>query len=160
MVVKYPFYVTWQSPRTGKRFRKYVMSITAGIHLIATRVQYIDPDACIVSRTVGYHVPPRLRGKFPRHMNGVHVYWCPACMDARRFRRVQPLQEFYAIKKVWSEEKKKYIFTDRKLALLECPLCGTTNRDHRFRTSNQPYEVRKIKKGVRRVKKRRGAKTK
>lgn len=154
VVVKYPFYVTWISPKTGKRHKKYVPSIISGVHLIAERVQYADPDAWIVSRTVGYVVPEKLRGKFPRQMNGKHMYWCPCCMTARRFRRRVPLEDFYAQKKFWSEEKKRYIWKDVKLALLECAVCGITNRDRKFRASNQPYEKRRIKRGVRRLRKR------
>lgn len=154
LAVKYPFYVTWISPKTGKRHKKYVSCIVSGIQLITTRIQYHDPDASIVSRTVGYPVPVKLRGKLPRRMNGKMMYWCPLCMNARSFRRARPFAEFYAIKKVWSEDKGRYVWKERKLALLECMVCGCTNRDSKFRASNQPYELRKIKAGVRRIKRR------
>lgn len=153
MAVKYPFYVTWLSPKTGKRHKKFVGSIAAGIMLIATRIQYVDPEACIVSRTVPYNIPAKLRGKFPRKMGGKHVYWCPACMAPRTFKRVKPLTEFLASRKVWSDKDDRYIWVDRKLALLQCTFCGTTNRDTKFRSCNQPYETRHIKPGVRRIKK-------
>jgi hypothetical protein len=155
VAVKYPFYVAWRSPKTSLRHKKFVSCIPAGIHLIATRLQYVDSEAYIVSRTVGYNVPPKLRGKFPRRMNGKQVYWCPGCMTARSFRRVVPAQEFHAMKKFWNTEKLRYDWKDVPLALLRCTHCGTTNRDSKFRNSNQPYEVRKIKKGVRRVRSRR-----
>lgn len=153
MAVKYPFYVTWVSPKTGKRHKKYVSCIATGIQLIATRLQYVDPEAAVVSRTVPYHIPPKLRGKFPRRMNGKQMYWCPCCMAPWSFKRARPFAEFFAMKKHWSEEKGRYIWVDRRLALLECGFCGITNRNSTFRGSNQPYELRHIKAGVRRVKK-------
>lgn len=153
IVVKYPFTVIWY--KDGKRYRKFVGSIIAGIDLIATRVQYIDPEAFIHSRTVGYHAPVKLRGKFPIKRGAKTYYWCPQCMTARRFVRVRPQQDFYAMKKEWSEEKGRYEHRDRRIALLSCRHCGCTNRESKFRASNQPYEVRRIKKGVRRIKSRR-----
>jgi hypothetical protein len=76
-------------------------------------------------------------------------------MQPRRFRAVRPLQEFYAMVKVWSDEKKRYKWVDRKLRLLECQYCGCTNRETVFRRSNQPWEIRKFKRGVRRARRRR-----
>jgi hypothetical protein len=152
--VKYPFYVAWTSPTTGKRCRKYVSCLIVGIDLIATKLQYADPEAYVVSRTVGYNVPPKLRGKFPRKHKGRTYYWCPGCMAARNFRRHSSNREFYAMKKVWDPAKMRYRWVDRRLALLKCSHCGITNHDSKFRGSNQPYEVRHIKKGVTRVKSR------
>jgi hypothetical protein len=75
-------------------------------------------------------------------------------MMPRRFRAVKPAGEFHAIVKVWSEEKQRYIPKDRKLRLLKCSYCSCTNHNSVFRRSNQPWEVRKFKKGVRRARRR------
>jgi hypothetical protein len=149
VVVKYPFYVTWQV--NGKRNKRYFSSMIGGVDFIATRAQYVDQNAALVSRTVGYHIPPKLRGKFPRKANGHTYYWCPCCMNARRFYRTG--EEFYGQKKFWSEEKQRYVWKEVKLALTRCSVCAISNRTGRFRASNQPWEVRHIKSGVRRVKK-------
>jgi hypothetical protein len=153
--VKYPFYVAWRSRETGKIHKKYVSCLIVGVNLIATRLQYVDSHAYIVSRTSHYVIPAKLRGKFPRRAGGHTYYWCPGCMHPRRFRRAIPHTEFHAMKKFWNPEKARYDWKEHKLALLKCPYCQTTNHDSKFRASNQPYEKRLIKKGVRRVKSRR-----
>jgi hypothetical protein len=156
IINKYPWYVTWVSPRTGKRYKKRCMHLVSAIDLIATRVQYVDSKASIVSRQVGYTVPPKLRGKFPRPMNGGKMhYWCPFCMDARRYRRDRGGRTFYTNKKFWSDEKQHYVWKEVHLATMMCVVCGCTNQDHRFRVSNQPYEKIRVKKGVRRIRRRR-----
>lgn len=155
---KYPWYVTWVSPKKG-RVKKRFNSAWAGIDFIATKAQYVDPHACLVSKCYAYHVPTAARGKFPfkREVRGKTQtwYWCPLCMQPRRFRARKPFTEFFAMKKVWNAEKARYEYRDRKMRLIECTYCGCTNRDSTFRSSNQPFEVRKFKKGVRRAKKRR-----
>jgi hypothetical protein len=154
VVTKYPFYVTWISPRTGKRYKKRVMHLISAIHLITTKVQYVDPNASIVARVCGYNIPPKLRGKLPRRMNGGAMhYWCPWCMDARKYRRAED-RTFYAQKKFWSEEKQRYVWKEVKLAILRCSVCRMSNQDQKFRSSNQPYEKVRVKQGVRRVKRR------
>ena len=157
--VREPWYVTWVSPKTGQRLRKRFGSPYQGIHFIATKAQYVDPHACLVSRTREYDIPPRFRGKVPRKdEKGRTWYWCPLCMQPRRFRAAKlygKLQEFHAMVKVWSEDKQRYVFKDRRLRLLECKYCGCTNRMPVFRRSNQPWEVRKFKRGARRAKRRR-----
>lgn len=145
---QYPFYVTWVSPKTGKRLKKYFMSLPSAIIFTAEKAQYVDPKSTIVSRH-GYYVPPKLRGKIP-----VPYKWCPCCMKAVRFRRVTPQVEFFAMRKEWNNEKNRYEYMDRRVALLICTTCGITNRDQKYRRSNQPWEVRKFKKGVRRAKRR------
>lgn len=149
MVVRYPWYVTWQSPRTGRRLKKYFESLPAAIHFIATKAQYVDPRACVVSRQ-GYHIPAKLRGRLPRPWK-----WCPCCMTARKFYRAYSGETFYAQVKEWSEEKQRYIFKERRVALLRCKVCGITNRNHKYRRSNQPWEVRRFKPGARRARRRR-----
>lgn len=151
ITTKYPFFVTWVSPKTGKRLRKLFMSLPHAIVFVAERAQYVDEDAAIVARH-GFDIPTKLRGKFPRKMDGRMHYWCPRCMSPRRFRKTDSV--FFADKKFWNEEKGHYEWKNVKLAVVECTVCGITNRDYKFRRSNQPFEKRKIKKGVRRVKRR------
>lgn len=147
IVNRYPFYVTWVSPRTHKRLRKYEATLATSIILITERVQYVDPDASIVSR-IGYHVPPALRGKLPHPKLG---YWCPCCMTARPYFPTVPEQVIYVTKKVWSDEKRRYIYVERKVRLLKCKACGLSNRDHKFRVSNQPWQIRRFKSGATRA---------
>ena len=150
------WYVTWISPRTGQRLKKYFMSPWVAMEFIATKAVRVDPHAALVSRTRPYYIVPKYRGKLPhKDAQGRTWYWCPLCMQPRRFKAVQPTQEFYAMVKKWSDEKARYIWADRKLRLLECSYCGCTNRESTFRRSNQPWEVRKFRKGTRRAKRRR-----
>ena len=149
MVKQYPWYVTWVSPKTGKRLRKHFSSPFAGIHFITTKAQYVDKQAALVNKN-GYDIPPKLRGRIPAPWK-----WCPRCMTARRFKAVSPYQEFYAMRKEWNDAKGRYEYRDRKLRLMACTHCGCTNRDTTMRRSNQPWEIRRFKKGVRRAKRRR-----
>jgi len=153
------WYVTWVSPRTGARLKKYFMSPWVGMEFLATKAARADSHAALVSRQRPYDVPARYRGKFPyrqEYKGRTRTwYWCPLCMQPRRFRAVQPQQEFYAEVKVWSDEKKRYIPKERKLRLLECHYCGCTNHNAVWRRSNQPWEIRKFKRGVRRARRRR-----
>lgn len=151
---KYPYYTTWTSPRTGVRLRKKHMSLVHAIHFIATRAQYVDPHASIIARH-GFYIPTKLMGKFPRKMGDpprTH-YWCPRCMEPRRFRRTG--QTFFQMKKFWNEEKGRYDWKNVELALMECTVCTISNRDAKFRASNQPVEKRRFKRGVRRARRRR-----
>lgn len=149
------WYVTWTSPRTGQRLKKYFMSPWVGIDFIATKAARVDPHATLVSRTRAYHIPAKYRGKMPYKKDGRTWYWCPLCMQPRRFHAVRPPQEFHGIIKTWSDEKQRYIPKERKLRLLECSYCECTNRDTVFRSSNQPWELRKFKRGARRARRRR-----
>jgi hypothetical protein len=142
--------VTWQSPSPDKptrRVRKRFETLASCIVFVTTRAQYVDSDAWIISRQ-GYDIPAPLRGKLPHKKLG---YWCPCCMTARKFYPTVPMQVFHAQKKVWSTERNRYIYTTRKLRLLRCRVCGITNRDAKFRRSNQPWEVRRFKRGARRA---------
>lgn len=156
MMHKFPFHVQWQHPDgdSTKTLQKSCMSLGAACSFIATRVQYVDPDAFVVCR-LGFYIPRPLMGKFPRPIGEKQKkhYWCPRCMQPRRFRRVGEAT-FFATKKFWNEEKARYDFKNVKLALIECTSCGITNRDGKFRASNQPLEVRRIKKGKTRVRRR------
>jgi len=144
---KYPWYVAWQSPRTQKRLKRKFQSLASAIVFVTTQAQYVDSRTTIISRH-GYDVPPKLRGKFPHKRLG---YWCPACMDARKFYPVNPPQIIHVQKKVWNADKERYEHKLRAVRLLRCKVCGTTNRDAKFRRSNQPWEVRKFKRGVTRA---------
>lgn len=144
LVNKHPWYVTWVSPKTGKRLRKNFMSLPRAIEFVAEKAQYVDPGATIVSKH-GYMIPAKLRNKLPKPWK-----WCPGCMKARKFYRVRPEQTFYAmIRDPVTLEMK-----ERKLPLLMCRVCGTTNREPYYRRSNQLWVVRKFKRGVRRAKRR------
>jgi hypothetical protein len=157
------WYATWISPKTGERLKKYFMSPWQAVHFVATKAQYVDPSAAVVSRTRAYDIPAKYRGKLPHKQERegkrpLTWYWCPLCMQPRRFRAVRvygKLQDFHGIVKSWSDEKQTYIPKERKLRLLECSVCECTNRDTIFRRSNQPWEVRKFKKGARRARRRR-----
>lgn len=152
VVNKYPWYATWVSP-SGKRFKKKCVSLGAAIDFVASRAQYVDPQASVISRH-GFYIPTKLMGKFPRRSrSGRLYYWCPCCMQPRTFRRMGD-QFFYANKKFWSQEKGYYEWKNVKLAVLVCTVCGLPNRDHKFRASNQPLEKRRFKPGVRRARRR------
>jgi hypothetical protein len=149
---RYPWKVMWQRKVNGRIARGEKMCTTLG-GAIAFQRSIIDrvPNATVVSRVRAYDVPPKLRGRFPKK----GFYWCPYCMKPRKFLIDESGQWFYAQKKVWSHEKGRYVPTERAVALLRCPMCGCTNRDHVWRRSNQPWEKRRIKSGVRRVRKQR-----
>jgi hypothetical protein len=152
------WYVTWISPRTGQRLRKHFMSPWVAIDFIARKASKVDPHAALVSRTHAYDIPAKYRGKVPyrqEYKGRTRTwYWCPLCMQPRRFHAMNPPQEFHAVVKVWSDEKQIYIPKERKLRLLECSYCQCTNRDSVFRRSNQPWEVRAFKRGVRRARRK------
>jgi hypothetical protein len=150
MAQKYPWYVTWISPKSGRRMKKYFMSLARAIEFTAEKAQYADPKASIVSRH-GYMIPPKLRNKIPKPFK-----WCPGCMTARKFYRVYPEQFIYAmIRSRTPNEKGVHEMKERRLPLLACRVCGTTTRDSKYRQSNQFWIVRRIKPGVRRVKRSR-----
>lgn len=150
ITVRYPWAVVWRSPKTGKRLKKYFSTPYQAIVFITTKAQYVDSRTALIARSVGYDIPPQLRGRIPKPWK-----WCPNCMGARRFKAVDPQEVFFAQVKVWNEKKFIYEYRDRKLRLMRCEICGCTNRDRKFRRSNQPWETRKFKPGVRRAKKRR-----
>ena len=154
MVNKYPFFVTWVSHTTGKRLRKNFMSLPHAIIFTAEQASRVDPEATIVSKH-GFYIPRKLMGKFPRRMGPAQQlhYWCPRCMQPRRCRRNG--ETTHQNKKFWSEEKQRYVWKEVKLAVICCQVCGITNRDSKFRASNQPVEKRRFKRGVTRVKRKR-----
>jgi hypothetical protein len=163
---KYPFKVTWRSSKTGQRFYKKMQSLPHAIIFVAEKAQYVDPHATIINR-IGMDIPPQLRNKLPPPWK-----WCPCCMKPRKFKRQYEStgdpKTFHASVKVWHSVFKKkrvgkkvvmadvgyYQSVERKLALMACPVCGLTNRDDKFRRSNQPWERKKIKQGKTRLKRR------
>jgi hypothetical protein len=158
MVNKYPFFVTWVSPRTGKRLRKNFMSIPAAIIFITEQAQYVDPDASVVSKH-GFLIPRKLMGKFPRRMGPAERlhYWCPRCMQPRMFKKNGEV--FHHMKKfmVWNDKLNDEApeWKVVKLSVIECQVCGISNRDSKFRASNQPVEKRRFKRGVTRARRKR-----
>ena|SRR5215471_2745584 len=149
VVNQYPWAVVW-SGNDGRRKRKLFATAGGAVHFIATQAQYHDRHAAIVSRVVGYDIPIQYVNRIPRPWR-----WCPYCMTARRFRRHKDNLKFSAERKEWSNEKNRYVWRSRTLAVLVCERCGCTNKDPRMRRSNQPWEKRVIKQGVRRVRRRR-----
>lgn len=156
IVNKYPWAVSWRSPKSGKRLKKQFNTLISAVHFAATKAQYVDPRACVISRQRGYDLPPMLRRKQPLPKPWV---WCPRCMQPRRYRRVYNTHgeptTFYGPKKFWNSEKGVYESKTVELALTRCRFCGCNNRDHVFRRSNQPWEKRKFKRGVTRARRRR-----
>lgn len=162
---RYPWMVTWRSPTTGKRLFKKFTSLPHAIVFVAERAQYVDPHATILCRN-HMDIPPGLRNKIPSPWK-----WCPRCMKARKFKRVYKStgdpEVFYATVKTWVVTKYKrvkgkkdlvavghFTYPERKLALMHCTVCGCTNRDQKFRRSNQPFHTTKVKKGKTRMRRR------
>lgn len=142
LVSKYPWYVTWRSPKTRKRLKKYFNTLYEAIQFTAERAQYVDRQATIVSRH-GMEIPYTLVGKLPKPWK-----WCPCCMKARKFYRVYPEQtvEFFMRNPDTWEEKYRIV------PVLHCRICGLTNRNHQYQRSNYWLVARHVKRGVRRVK--------
>ena len=160
---QYPFYVQWQHPSKNgagptRTLTRSCSTLAVACHFIAKNLTTVDADAFIVCRN-GFYIPTPLMGKFPRKMSdGKTYYWCPRCMQPRRFRQNNPQapQTFYADKKFWSDERDGYVWKNVKLTLLNCTHCGISNRDAKFRASNQPVEKVKLR-GSRRTRRRRRA---
>ena len=139
---RYPWYVTWKSPTTGKRLKKYFGTLHEAIQFIAERAQYVDRGSTIVNRH-GMEIPHSLVGKLPKPWK-----WCPCCMKARKFYRVRPENSFeFMIRDPDTWEEKI-----RQVPLLRCKVCGITNRNHHYQRSNFWLVARRIKPGTRRVK--------
>src|SRR5262252_4343860 len=154
---KYPFMVTWVSPKTHKRLTKMMMSLPHAIVFVAERAQYVDSHATIVNR-LGVDIPPGLRNKLPKPWK-----WCPRCMKPRKMKRMYHSdgtpQTFYAQVKTWhvtrvdrrGKEIGYWEYPEKKLALMHCPICGVTNREQKFRRSNQPWHKTRVRRGRTRV---------
>lgn len=150
MVIHHPWWVVWHSPRSGAKLRKAFTALPQAIHFIATKAQYVDPGASVVAKHP-YEVIPALRGKLPTQRNGHTYYWCPLCVTARTYHRVSD-RSFHVMKKVFSHDQQRYVWTERRVYLLACRTCGCTNANMQFRRSNQPWEKRVFARGVRRAK--------
>lgn len=136
----------------GKRKRKRFNNLWEAVEY-HSKITLRYPSAGIVSLCRAYELPREWRlkkAKLPRRFK-----WCPHCATFRVFRRVEPTARFFAEIKRWNETKQKYEWTSRLIWVTECQLCGNTNRSDVFRRANQPFELRKIKPGVSRVKARR-----
>lgn len=154
IVNQYPWAVTWRSPKTKKRLRKHFGSLAHAVHFTATKAQYVDKHASIISRQRCYDLPPGLRNKIPMPWR-----WCPRCMTARKFKRMYNYrgdpETFYGQRKEYNVDKGIWEWKERKLALLICPFCGCNNRHPVMRRSNQHWEKRTFKPGVTRARRRR-----
>lgn len=148
---RYPWKVMWvRTDSQGRRKKGQKLCTTLGGAIKEwDRIRAIVPNATVVSRSRGYDIPPKLRGKLPPRW-----YWCPRCMKPRRYARDPDGARFYVLKKVWRPTKGRYEWVERQVYLLRCPMCSTTNKDQVFRRSNQPWEVRKFKRGVRTARRR------
>ena len=114
------------------------------------RVKY--PNSGIVSLAQSYELPAewRLRkAKLPAKFK-----WCPHCGTFRVFKVKEPREQFSVLKKRWSTTKERYEWVQRQVYVIECQLCGHNNRSPIWRRSNQPWELRKIKRGVKKIKPR------
>lgn len=153
---RYPWKVMWVRTKDGRpvKGQKLCTSLGGAVRF-QRRITDVVPNATIVSRVRGYDIPPSLRGKLPPRW-----YWCPRCMKPRRYKRDDQGRRFTVNKKVWSKTKNKYIWVERNVHMLVCPMCETTNRDPVFRRSNQPWETRRFKKGVTRARKRKQPRSK
>jgi hypothetical protein len=140
LVHREPWAVYWIHKR--KRYKKLFTSLGAAIIFHSEVVQLVR-NATIISRSRGYHIPPSLRGKLPKGW-----VWCPHCMKPRRYKRHPSGDTFYTIKK----DPNTFVRKERQVALLICPMCQSTNRDHVYRASNQPWEIRKFRRGATRAK--------
>jgi hypothetical protein len=145
VVNRYPWKAVWTG-KDGRQRTKKFMSPVAAIDFAAL-AHTKGVRVYIVSRQRGYDIPPRLRGKIPKPYK-----WCPYCLSARKYRHVGEDVTFYAMIKEWSDEKQQWVWRERKVYLTQCEVCHCSNRDVHFRRSNQPWHVRKFKKGARRAK--------
>jgi hypothetical protein len=150
---RYPWAVLWIRRVDGKRKRYKKLCIhlyeaTAFRNMLHERG---IPNATVVSRARSYHIPVELIGRLPKPW-----VWCPNCMKPRKYRRVGD-ETIYAQKKIKVVSRRgtvNYEYRERRVALLQCPMCGCTNRNMVYRQSNQPFNKRKFKRGVTRTKSR------
>lgn len=143
---RYPWAVMWL--KEGKRYKKKCKNLLEAVHLRDRIKEAGVSNATVVSLCRSYYIPVELIGKLPRPW-----VWCPLCMKPRKFRRVRD-ETIFVFKKVPDEKRGGYKEVERQVALLRCPMCGCTNRNQVYRRSNQPFEVRKFKRGVTRARKR------
>lgn len=144
-------YVLISSPKGTKRKRKRFNNLYEAVNF-HRKISPKYPSSGVVSLGRAYDLPPEWRirkEKLPRRFK-----WCPHCGAFRVFSKATPEETFTTLKKIWSEDKQRYVWVERKVWLIECQLCGHTNRSDVYRRSNQPWEVRRIRQGRKRVKPR------
>lgn len=141
-----PWAVMWM--KDGKKYKKKQTNLHEAVHLRNRLHKHGIANATVVSLCRCYYIPVELIGKLPRPW-----VWCPMCMKPRKYRRVGT-ETIHAMKKQWNEKKGRYEEKERLVALLRCPMCGLTNRNTIFRKSNQPFELRRFKRGVTRARRR------
>jgi hypothetical protein len=138
--------------KDSKKYRSKQTNLHSAVHLRNRLHDRGVANATVVSLCRTYLIPVELIGKLPRPW-----LWCPMCMKPRKYRRVGD-ETIFVMKKVEVVDKKGrkgYETKERQVALLRCPMCGLTNRNHAFRVSNQPFEVRRFKPGVTRARRKR-----
>ena len=148
IVNRYPWKVMWvRVDSNGRKRRGELLCPGLGAAVIEwRRILELVPNATIVSRARGYDIHPDLRGQLPPRW-----YWCPYCMKPRKFLRDPQGRKFHVMKKTWDQSSGRFKYAARQVYMLVCPMCGCNNRSPVFRRSNQPWEVRKFKRGVRRA---------
>lgn len=135
--------------RDGKRKRLRFNNLREAI--IFHKKCYKQGLSCgIVSLCRAYALPEDLRFKKDKYPD--RFKWCPNCAEFRVFTRVRPEAFFFSLIKTWDDKDQRFIFPERKIYVMECQLCGNTNRSEHYRRANQPYEVRTIKPRKTRVK--------
>jgi predicted ATPase len=150
IVHRHPWAVVWFS--NGKRYAAKKTTLVGAVQLhrqLILEYGVLPANATIISRSRGYDIPAKLRGKLPKPWK-----WCPRCMKPRKFQLHPSGQTTHVRRKEWSEDYQRYEFKERLVNLLWCPVCKTTHRDPVFRRSNQPWEIRKFRRGARKAKPR------
>jgi hypothetical protein len=148
---RYPWAVLWMRRVDGKRkrYKKLCTNLYQAVWFRNMIHERGIPNATVVSRARSYHIPVELIGRLPKPW-----VWCPNCMKPRKYHRVGD-ETIFAQKKVKVVSKRgivSYEYRERRVALLQCPMCGCTNRNMVYRQSNQPFIKRKFKRGVTRAK--------
>jgi Zn ribbon nucleic-acid-binding protein len=144
-------YVLITTPKGTTRKRKRFNNLYEAVAW-HSKIHPKYPSSGIVSLAHQYELPAEWRVRKDKLPN--RFKWCPHCGTFRVFKIKVPRETFSVLKKVWRPSKDKYDWVERTVAVIECQLCGHNNRSPVYRRSNQPWEVRRIKKGVRRVKPR------
>ena len=144
-------YVLIAAPKGTTRKRKRFNNLYDAV-VFHKKIHTRHPSSGIVSLAHTYELPAEWR--FRKEKIPKRFKWCPHCGTFRVFKIKEPREEFSVLKKVWRESKGRYDWVERSVYVIECQLCGHNNRSPIWRRSNQPWEKRRIKQGVRRVKPR------
>lgn len=156
VVTEKPWAVYVLVPREGqedlrrrKRFNNLYDAVV--FHRKARKAGYV---AGIVSLARAYELPREWY--FKKDKLKKKWKWCPYCADFRTFKRVYPERRFEAPIKRWDEKKGVFTWKYHMVYLMACTVCGNNNREPAYRRANQPFEIRYIKAGARRIKPRPG----